>query len=62
MITRCRECDIADIEFTHVWKDDASYILCPECGARDSKEEIEEDLWAEEMALAEADRSNDDIF
>lgn len=52
---KCRECDVVDLEATVIVRNDEEYQLCPNCGAEDSVEEIDELAWEEEMALADAD-------
>lgn len=58
-MTRCTECAIVDLGVTRIVKDDEEYVLCPNCGSEDSVEEIDADLWAEEIAEDEADKLND---
>jgi translation initiation factor 2 beta subunit (eIF-2beta)/eIF-5 len=48
-VVRCKDCGLVDLEFIQKWDDDYAFIECPECGALDSHEEIDEDQWIEEM-------------
>lgn len=58
-MTRCKECNIVDLGVTKFVKNGEEYVLCPNCGAEDSVEEIDELKWAEEMAQIEADHRTD---
>jgi hypothetical protein len=54
-MTRCGNCGIADIEFILRIDADETYTQCPECGATDCEEEVNDLDWAEEMADDEID-------
>lgn len=54
-MTKCNSCDVVDLGVNHVTKNDEIYDLCPNCGAEDSVEEVDEIEWAESMELVDSD-------
>jgi hypothetical protein len=58
-MTKCTECNVTDLGVTRIIRNEEEYILCPNCGAEDTVEEIDELEWAEEVALEAADLEND---
>lgn len=58
-MTKCNNCDIVDLGINRVLKDNEEFQLCPNCGAEDSVEEIDELEWLEDMALADSDFQNE---
>ena len=58
-MTKCNNCDVVDLGINHIIREDEVFELCPNCGAEDSVEEIDEIEWAEKMALSDADTQNE---
>ena len=55
-MTKCNDCGIVDLGITRVIKNDEEYELCPNCGAEDSVEEVDELDWIQDMEDTEADK------
>lgn len=58
-LTKCKECDVVDLGVNKVIRNDEEFQLCPNCGAKDSVEEINELEWEESMALENGDAQNE---
>jgi len=58
-MTKCNECDVVDLGVVETKTTYEVVYRCPNCGAEDSVEEIDELEWAEDMALADADFQNE---
>lgn len=58
-MTRCIECNIVDLGVTKVIRNESEYLLCPNCGADDTVEEIDELDWVEDMVQEDADFQNE---
>ena len=56
---RCGECKTVDVEFLKFEMYGEECIVCPECGAEESAEEVDQIAWEEEMAEDEADNLSD---
>lgn len=54
-MTKCGDCGIVDLGITRIVRNDEEYELCPNCGAEDSVEDIEELNWIEDMEDVETD-------